>query len=885
MCAAQMKGERAQALVQVGKGILMANQKLGLVEERSVQDDSKKDAGNTATTPSSKDSEPKNLGSAPNQEASQSSGSDLVGNVENQQGSLLSVDVCSLFMGVNATQVHRAMTCPKQCPYSQIMAEDRCKKICVAHCAYGDSPTSEGVCAGSTRGIQWWINVLIVSTSLIIATYLVSVTSRTLPKSTRVQLALEYELQPDDCSSTLALHEAVSGIGTILYLRWVIFLLAMAALCFSVSYASLNFPLHSQHSVGHEIPVYNFECPPWPPITAVNETTILTQKEAYVTHAMVGLAGTGHSTNVFHSVALSYILVVICSLVFSALQIQKACTWIQANPTHKSFAVHVSGLPSDISEPERLKALFQDVLDSHQALTCAQSHTGFTQAEDVLRVVGVSVAYNYQKSQQLVDSMMDTWQEELSEDKTRSVFGEPSKPSIPSYFCRSLWAERLDSQAFASPVAELEKDIRATLPSLSGSGRCIVVLSSDAAVRMLIMCINTKVEGSGSAFFDLKPLTATAMQCEPLDIAWDAFEHEDSMACGCVCSSLAMLGVIGVWSVLYCKHLPGALFSGHLPLFIPISGGDTSWILKDVCLSVLIAIGNTCVMSTLQRVCKCFKFNDDEQRGIIVLSLGFLATFLNAFGDLFVLLTGMQLLAPTWKFEDAIVLEVSSFVLPGYLILPSMARLISKLIVPSWLSRASTEFSISQGYAELLTNFSIALGMLVFATRDSWTLSLSLMIFLGLMYTADISKLLSSNRQTFYSSTRLSDIFAFWWSVPTGCLGAVAIWWAAKAGHLQLEHVGFPKEMICAAWIPLHVSLYIMLLLLVRRCCKGPDLSKWKYEDAAATWSKRGIGWDYFNTNPIFCLRSRFLHAQPCIPYVRAKQSKTTKPPKLSEEL
>lgn len=902
MCAAQRKGERAQALMQ--KAVLMSNQRLDLTEEQSEleQDRNKTNAGsNFSTHPAH--------GPMSNQEKSKSSMSDHGDDVHTLQGTignLLSIDVCSDSAGANAIEVHRAMPCPKQCPYSHVLSEDPCKKTCVAHCASGNSHTLEGVCASDAKPARWWINVLIVSASLVITAYLVSVTSRTQSKSTRVQLSLEYELQPDSCSSSLELHEAVSGIGTILYLRWLIFLLAMAALCFSVSYASLKFPLHSQRTAGI-LGLESMGCPPWPPLVAGNKSTGLAEMKASVTQGSVGPTGLeipkdnlepvmgskapdddaasarideDHNTRVFHGIALSYLLVVVCSLVFSALQIQKACEWIQSNPTHKNFAVLVSGLPSEITEPERLKALFQDVLDFHQALT-GGSYSGCTQNDEIPRVIGVSIAYEYQKSQQLVNSVIDAWHEELADDKTQSVFGEPT---FPSHFCRALWAERSDAQVLAKSLADLETEVRTIVPNLAGSGHSIVVLSSEAAVRMLITGINTKVQCRSSAFLDLKRLKATAMNCEPLDVSWDFFDHETSTCCAWLCSALVALTVMGMWFVVYCKYLPSALFSGHLPFFTRIPGGS-SWIFKDICLSFLIAIGNACIMSTLQRLCKCLKFSDHEYQDIIVLSIGFLATSFNAFGDIFVLLTGMQLFGSTWKFEAAIVQEVLAFVLPGYLILPHVARLISRNVLPFWLSCASPEFSISRRYAELLTNFSVALGMLIFGSTDSWKVSVSLMIFLGLMYATDISRLLSSDRRKFYSSTRLSDMFALWWSVPTGCLGAVAIWWAAKSGNLHLEHLGFPQEIICAAWIPCHVMAYVILLACVRRCFRGPNLSKWKHEDATATLSKRGIAWDYFNTNPVFCLRSRFLHAQPCVPYARAKQSKIAKPPKVSEDL
>merc|ERR1719247_2256090 len=119
------------------------------------------------------------------------------------------------------------------------------------------------------------------------------------------------------------------------------------------------------------------------------------------------------------------------------------------------------------------------------------------------------------------------------------------------------------------------------------------------------------------------------------------------------------------------------------------------------------------------------------------------------------------------------------------------------------------------------------------------------MICLALSYTTDVTSLLRSRSQAFYSSTRVSDAFALWWSVPTGFLGASAVWWAIKCGFVQLDHlslVGRLNEFACVAWIQLHIIVYIALALYVRQVVRGPDLSKWRYEEASASLRERGIG-------------------------------------------
>merc|ERR1719473_1987102 len=73
--------------------------------------------------------------------------------------------------------------------------------------------------------------------------------------------------------------------------------------------------------------------------------------------------------------------------------------------------------------------------------------------------------------------------------------------------------------------------------------------------------------------------------------------------------------------------------------------------------------------------------------------------------------------------------------------------------------------------------------------------------------------------------------------------------------------------------------LYFVLWHLARNLVHPAETEKTSYENMCDHLWSEGKVWSYFNTNPIFCLRSKYLDVHepgartyPCIPYVPGKQ-------------
>jgi len=151
------------------------------------------------------------------------------------------------------------------------------------------------------------------------------------------------------------------------------------------------------------------------------------------------------------------------------------------------------------------------------------------------------------------------------------------------------------------------------------------------------------------------------------------------------------------------------------------------------------------------------------------------------------------------------------------------------------------------------------------------------LLFLILIHGIDKFKLLRETSQTFYTTRRLEETAQFWWALPSGVLAGITVWWACSI-HVKIlpqEKAGLLSVLGFAA----HVVFYTLFCKLVRSFVRPPESETMTYYDMCEQLKSEGKVWSYFNTNPIFCLRSKYLEVvepgvdvYPCVPFVPGKQ-------------
>lgn len=907
-----------------------------------------------------------------------------------------------------AHHVHRDTECPDSCPFSQILAADPCTKVCVGpdscalyhsartfadpvtkkcvptcgewyelhivacvqcsqrgkcgKCAQGHTLSEDGQrCVNDLERI-WpilWCGLL--SLIGLIVMYMFFLANRPTINSAVLYLAEEHrrrckpqflrdgEWHKYPLCTTLPFRQNISGVGVILYFRWLAFMAFIALILLTNTYIAFDTSWYSVET-GDAARVINSidGCPlqrfghhrgeqvqdsrnssstvprneslaqgflmmnsgdKWMP-----KLKVKTKAKVRVKSTRAGqdaedgngqFAGTydDYTLRMFIATTFSYVLVVVLSLIFSAYQLYTYRKWDETHATHKDFAVEIIGLPQSATNAPGLKRKFQDVLEDFAPdLPAAQR-----------RVIGVSIAYNYKNKahEALVTKVVGTWVEELTE---QALFVPPELGKVPKHGkkgetfrvcmqsceeflqCADDFVVKVKVKEHKHTKEEVEAETIDMLKHLQGSGRAIVIVSSEQAVHSLVLALNTN-----QTWVETGPpeapsnqvcrLEAKSMLSEPIDIVWSNFAHRKAGTKAVVCSIVAGVIAIKAWAVLYLPYALFYSFSSRVP-------GERPGATEDLLLGLLIALGNALVGMVIDVIADWARFRKKDRRDVFTLSLAFVATLLNTGCDLLMVLTiakGSQLdeafLGSNTGYDRVFARELMVLLVPGYLILPYVLTPIFDNVLPyyigRWLVRSRNmrlmyaeqwllppDFDICWRYSDSLNNFTVCLSMMTFSTPNSWRIMAWLFGFFCLLIVIDTYKLLRGCAETFFTTERLSAAFELWWSVPTGCLGGIAFWWAVKADY-------FPS--FWANWIPvfilLHILVYISCLLALRSLIPQPKPAGWSYEECEDLLVSEGMEWTAFNTNPIFCLRQKMLgvhepgeRRDPCIPFVRGKQ-------------
>lgn len=368
-------------------------------------------------------------------------------------------------------------------------------------------------------------------------------------------------------------------------------------------------------------------------------------------------------------------------------------------------------------------------------------------------------------------------------------------------------------------------------------------------------------------------LSAAPAPCEAISVQWGNFAPNLHFVKKIVLGVLLLLLTMMLWLVLY---IPYAAFYADL-VFIP--GFEPSMI-QDMILGLLIAIGNMVLALVIDKVTTWAGFRYKQNRDVAVLYLAFLATLLNTVFDLAmiaVVAKGVMLEdifnGSSSGYDTTAAKELFGLIFPGYLLLPYIGGPIVEHCVPFFLAyvlvrahgtvtlRSAVravkcpDFDICWRYADVLNNTTICTVMLFFASGHGWKIMMMLLFFIVMIFYIDKKLLMRFSSQTVYDTQHLSNMFARLWCVPTALLAGVAAFWAYKVQLL-------PSVFFCFLPPALHLLVYLTGMAIVEHRFGHQTCRLRWYPTVVRQLRAAGRRWDFFNTNPVYCLRSRRLGAE-----------------------
>mmetsp|Transcript_36149 Transcript_36149/g.84718 ORF Transcript_36149/g.84718 Transcript_36149/m.84718 type:complete len:1096 (-) Transcript_36149:116-3403(-) len=604
-----------------------------------------------------------------------------------------------------------------------------------------------------------------------------------------------------------------------------------------------------------------------------------------------------------------YLVMCIASLEFSRRQMAYARDWDSSRPSHRQYAVKVKGLPPSATDAAELQRFFQECIDKHTA------------PSETLKVIGVSIAYDYYNSmgsvvnalQQITQSWSDAFDEQL--DRTfgsdDAIPGSPYSSEVPTPSSKtplSSMAKTADraaelmqkytkrSRDVQDPNMVSEEELEEIIQGAKCYGYAYVVMSSLQGKEILLdIADRIGLSYQGSKLI-IKPSKA-----DPHGVAWENFSSYFDGA-HLYFRHASIIGfLMFIWVAVY---VPYAVYN----MLAVVVDGEMNH-LQDTVLGALIAVGNALVTITIEMMAQQFGFREKDWRETVTMIGIFIAMTVNTAFDVWVVMIVLKGMAKSMAvygtldvmhYHRILAKELFMLIVPGYILTPYVICPVFEDWLPAWmerrrirstegLSRAAAQvrykykdFDVTWRYSDILTNFTICIASIMFSTHHMYLMMLFVVLYLVLVLVLDQYRLVRQTSKTFIVTESLNEVFSYWWSIPTGFLGSITVHWWHETDSVR-ESLGgdaarFSGYIGMVAFMVVHVVLYCGLLRLLVNWMPTPPKHTVMYKDMCEVRLSEMDGATYFNTNPVHVLKTwLFPEAFPvgernCMPYVQGKE-------------
>jgi len=645
---------------------------------------------------------------------------------------------------------------------------------------------------------------------------------------------------------TIRHEENVSGVGVALYYDWLVFGgMSSVLVCFATL---LSYKLADIDETGRNLS--RQDCDRWRQMDYVTDGPNHSLRSLHHVKEMVKYHE--YEFLMFCTMTFTYLLLLVFSLWMAKRAKRFTKTWSHVGQSMQRYAVEVTRLPKNLDT-----RAFIAFLEQQQ-----------------LQVIGVSQCYDFYHLKDDVTEALDAWFVHADANITHRGLKVPTEREYEPYAEKwHNWLDRLCLSISPSGATldtehtqhvryeKVNQRLRESLLNIKGTGTAIVVLNTMGDADRLC---KLKLR------YEDKLLKVAKVPGEPPTIYWDNYTNNPKTL-DMIIGFLLLTGTIVLWVLLYTPYAMDYIAYMHIP-------GHSPSVFEDLLLGLLIALGNVIVAAVIERVVPWYRPRAKLVRDFWVLTLGFAAIFLNTVFDLWLVLQIAKGIEMDEAFEGkhngyerVLAAEIFVLIVPGYLFLPYFASPIFEHWLPfhmaKWIVRSRPSFATRQAelaleqpqfdicwrYADLINNFTICTLMLFFVSPGGWKVFLILILSIVTIYTIDYLKLLRFTNQNFYSTDNLSSTFTHMWALPLMCLLGVSLWWLHQIWPLPIY-----VPIIAAI---LHFTLYWTLLHFIQYRGESEKLGvseEIPYKATLENLKAHGIFYDYFNTNPIFCLRHRY---------------------------
>eukprot|EP00927_Polykrikos_kofoidii_P057441 TRINITY_DN5158_c0_g2_i1.p1 TRINITY_DN5158_c0_g2~~TRINITY_DN5158_c0_g2_i1.p1 ORF type:complete len:1297 (+),score=177.43 TRINITY_DN5158_c0_g2_i1:369-4259(+) len=454
-------------------------------------------------------------------------------------------------------------------------------------------------------------------------------------------------------------------------------------------------------------------------------------------------------------------------------------------------------------------------------------------------------------------------------------------PGAPSCGTRTLDASagtadaNFDTRTLdaSAGTADADFDTRSFVPDsrdlswvgdLKSSGTAFLVLDTQAGTDLVAKALGN--EDAPTLWYNGKEYRVKFTrvdEMQPIGVAWDGCYTETAWRG--VVRKVKFVGVVILTAFVYLvAFMPYGIYmvcSNEL--------GLKPSMYADYGLGFLVTGSNVIATMLGDYAADLAGFKKKDSRSSCAIGIFVLTTSLNLLGDLYVPLTasGVKDIIKITTM-DSLAGELFWTVETAYLLIPVLLAPIADLVLmlpkiflarSYRLRRRATErllelppFEIRQRYADCLTNFTVAILLGVFSDDKAFKICCWLVVSLLLMSCVDRVLLFYGTSLTPYVTGQTSQAFAVLWVIPTSVLLLIALWW-------YLEYKEQSSFLVMGVGAILHISFYLRIIWGMIKSSKSRRMTNGRlfFRHAYSHLLDMGDPTTYWNTNPIFCLRSR----------------------------
>mmetsp|Transcript_64380 Transcript_64380/g.121970 ORF Transcript_64380/g.121970 Transcript_64380/m.121970 type:complete len:1109 (-) Transcript_64380:50-3376(-) len=407
----------------------------------------------------------------------------------------------------------------------------------------------------------------------------------------------------------------------------------------------------------------------------------------------------------FLALTIAYAVIILSSLAFASHQARLKTRRDDFRLIHGDFALRVDGLPASATGAAELKAFFQSILNE------AAAGMENVARPRLYKIEGVSIAFNFHEHQKVISAALDHFVEDIeAEYPCMSTFQVASNTDGDAAAgIAPVGGGRRRLQAPCRVVDSLiVPDLNMT-PNKHWKEEVRPVLESLEGCGIAYVVTSSKLAAErllllqSARYWTGEELTFRAVRAEPPDILWANMGKKVTWREVASSIRLMVLTIFG-WMLFY---VPYAM---HYTDLTRAPEEETTF-MQDIFLGLLISAGNQMVGAASDVAADNCAFLEKDKRDVVVLFLAFVSTFANTVCDI-----GMVLIiARSVSLDSAIIgmrleggydralaRELMSLLVPGYLIMPHVMAPIFEYVIPVYANRliVGSTPGVARGVAE-----------------------------------------------------------------------------------------------------------------------------------------------------------------------------------------